>query len=163
MPSVLHSQAGAESGTGRRAEASTARTAALGTRFAVGEAKSGDSQGGALAESVLPFPCLYSHICNEQVSGEVNKLAGSHRRTAYALTFEIQELAKEFGIERLGFLTLTFPRKLFDIKEAQRRFHSLNTGVLKDRYERAIGVWERHGDGGLHFHLLVVLSVDIQT
>lgn len=93
----------------------------------------------------------------------VNKLTGGHKRTAFALSYEIQHLAKEFGLERLGFLTLTFVDQVTEIREAQRRFNSLNTGVLKARYSRAIGCVERCKSGRLHFHLVVVLASDIRT
>jgi hypothetical protein len=76
---------------------------------------------------------------------------------------EIKNLAAEFGIERLGFLTLTFRDHVTEIKEAQRRFHSLNTHILKTRYRRAIGVWERQKSQRLHFHLIVVLDAGIRT
>jgi hypothetical protein len=72
-------------------------------------------------------------------------------------------LAEEFGIERLGFLTLTFPDELSDIREASRRFNSLATNVLKKRYLRVIRVWERHKSGVLHAHCVVVLHADIRT
>lgn len=82
---------------------------------------------------------------------------------AYVLASEIQWLARTYGIERVGFLTLTFADLVLDIKEAQRRFNNLNRRVLKARYSRAIGVVERQTSGRLHFHLLVVLNADIRT
>ena len=81
-------------------------------------------------------------------------LANSY--TALCLSLEIIGLAKQFGLERLGFLTLTFVENVYDIREANRRFNSLNTHVIKDRYERAIAVVERQERGAVHFHLLVV-------
>jgi hypothetical protein len=72
-------------------------------------------------------------------------------------------LGKRFGVERLGFLTLTFKDNVQVIKEAQRRFNSLNTGVLQGRYEKAIGCWERQKSGRIHFHLVVVVASDIRT
>lgn len=82
---------------------------------------------------------------------------------AYVLALEIDAMAKQFGIEKLGFLTLTFADKVHDIREAQRRFNSLNTNVLKARYSRAIGVWERQKSGRIHFHLVVSLGADIRS
>jgi len=82
---------------------------------------------------------------------------------AEVLCQEIQWLAKDFGIERLGFLTLTFSDHVQDIREAQRRFNSLNSHVLRVRYPRSIGVWERQSSGRIHFHLVVVLPSDIKT
>ena len=108
------------------------------------------------------LPCLSSHISTEG-GGTINKLTGSHKRTAHVLAEEIINLAKDFGIEHLGFLTLTFADYVTTIKEAQRRFNSLNTHVLKARCKRAIGCWERHKSGRIHFHLVVVLDADIRT
>lgn len=82
---------------------------------------------------------------------------------AFVITHEIIQLGREFGPERLGFLTLTFADLVLDLREAQRRFHSLVTHVLNERYERCIGVWERMKSGRLHCHLVVVLAQDIRT
>lgn len=76
----------------------------------------------------------------------------------------VEWAAHRFGLERLGFLTLTFKDHVTDKREAQRRFHSLATHVLADRYDRRwLVVWERQASGRLHAHLLVVLPVDIRT
>jgi hypothetical protein len=108
------------------------------------------------------LPCLSCHISNGTIE-KVNKLNGSHKKTAHALVGEIQGLAAEFGLEKLGLLTFTFADHVTDIREAQRRFNSLNTGVLKRRYSRAVAVWERQKSGRIHFHLVVVVGADIRT
>jgi len=72
-------------------------------------------------------------------------------------------MAERYGLEKLGFLTLTFRDNLQDLREAQRRFNSLNTGILRGRYARAIGCWERQNRGAVHFHLVVTLATDIRT
>jgi hypothetical protein len=93
-----------------------------------------------------------------------NILTGSQRRGALVLETEIQGLARDYGLERLGFLTLTFPDHVTDIREAQRRFNSLNSNVLRKRYpERGVGIWERQKSHRVHFHLVVVLPGDIRT
>lgn len=94
---------------------------------------------------------------------KLNVLTGSHARSAQCLAFEIGALAREFGIEKLGFLTLTFADHVTDIRESSRRFNSLNTGVLKERYLRSICTVERQKSGRVHFHLVVVLRADIRT
>lgn len=81
---------------------------------------------------------------------------------AHVLFLEIKELAKAFGVENLGFLTLTFADHVTDLGEAQKRFRSLNTNVLSKRYCRAIGVWERQRSGRIHFHLVVVCRQNIR-
>ena len=95
--------------------------------------------------------------------GSWRRLQPSHKRTAFCVAWEIQRAAQKFGIERLGFFTLTFKGEADDIREAQRRFKSLNDRVFKTRFERAIGVWERSAGDRLHFHAVVVCGEDIQT
>jgi hypothetical protein len=81
---------------------------------------------------------------------------------AHVLATEIKEMATLYGIEKLGFLTLTFADQVTDIREAQKRFHSLNTGILKDRYRRAIATVERQTSQRLHFHLVVAGDADVR-
>ena len=111
----------------------------------------------------MSLPCLSSNNSNEDPPDRVNLLTGGHKRSAFVLAYEIMALAREFGIERLGFFTLTFADLVLDLKEANRRFNSLNTGVLKGRYSRAVVVPERQKSGRVHFHLLVVLGADIRS
>jgi len=108
------------------------------------------------------LPCLSSNNSIESESQTV-ELTTAHKRTAHCLQTAIQGLAKKYGVERLGFLTLTFPDSVRDMREASRRFNSLATNVLKKRYCRGIRVWERHRSGCLHAHLVVVLPVDIRS
>lgn len=131
--------------------------------FFVANERKGPIGAAALAVAPVGLPCLYSNNCIEDGPAEVNKLTGGHKRMAFVLAYEIQGLARQFGIEKLGFLTLTFADRVHDIREAQKRFHSLNTNVLRGRYSRAIGVWERQKSGRLHFHLVVVLGADIRS
>lgn len=98
-----------------------------------------------------------------QAPAKVNLLTGGHKRSAFVLAFEIMGLAKEYGIERLGFLTLTFADLVLELKEANRRFDSLNSNVIKQRYRRGIVVPERQKSRRLHFHLVVVLDADIRS
>jgi len=99
----------------------------------------------------------------EGLKTRLNTLKGNHKRTAVALFENVSALAAKFGIERLGFLTLTFADHVTSLKEAQRRFHSLRTGILAERYEHFVRVIERQKNGRIHYHLLVVLKCDIRT
>ena len=123
--------------------------------------------GGAAPPAALP--CLNSHNSIEggaflPVVEAVNLLSGSHRRTAAALGWNVQALAETFGLERLGFLTLTFRDHVLDAREARRRLNSLASNVLRVRYPSGfLCVLERQKSGRVHFHLLVVLHVDIRT
>lgn len=124
------------------------------------------------------LPCLYSNNSIEinpkiaenplQVlsSGKIqgnNKLSTQHKKTASNLVFAVQELARKYGINHIGFLTLTFAEFITDAKEAQKRLNSLSSNVLRDRYKANIRVFERCKSGRIHFHLLVVLPNNIRT
>lgn len=122
--------------------------------------------GGRPAAAALP--CLNSNNSNEPpLTGEqkegLNRLSTSHRKTAFALAQNVARLCSKYGIDRIGFLTLTFKDHVTCPKEAGRRFNSLRTGVLASRYVESIAVLERMKSGRIHFHLLVVLPVDIRT
>jgi hypothetical protein len=107
------------------------------------------------------LPCLLSNNCTKE--DKTNVLTGAHKRTAFMVAYEIEWLVREFGLERIGFFTLTFKDHVTDLREAQRRFRSLRAHVIVKRYQRAIGVWERHKSGRIHFHLVVVLDNDIRS
>lgn len=110
-------------------------------------------------------------LCNncteekERGSGTGTVLRGGHVRTAFCLGLEIKALCDEVGLERMGFLTLTYPDdKCPLIKESARRFKSVRTHVLAGRYGRSIWVLERgEKNGRLHWHGVVTLWGDIRT
>lgn len=81
------------------------------------------------------------------------------------LAVEVQHLVNWFGLEKCGFFTLTVGDKTPPpISELQRRFHSLRTHVLAERYGPSIFVVERgERNNRLHFHGVVTLPVDIRT
>lgn len=101
--------------------------------------------------------------CRSLETTQPNGLTGPHRKTAAALSWNVAHLCQKYGHERVGFLTLTFADHVLCPKEAQRRFNSLATHVLKVRYLDYIRVIERQKSGRLHYHLLVVLPDDIRT
>jgi len=116
---------------------------------------------GARQRDGRGLPCQDSNNCTEQDG----KLTGNHRKTAYILAKSVAYMVERFGIERVGFLTLTFAEHITDARIAQQRFHSLKTHVLNSRYGpgRWIRVLERQKSGRIHYHLLVVLSADIRS
>jgi hypothetical protein len=118
------------------------------------------------------LPCLFSNNSNEATTSEPSETQSGidfqrfltqHKKSACALAWNVEFLAEKYGLERLGFLTLTFAENVLDPREAQRRFNSLATGVLRVRYDDYIRVWERTKKGRIHYHLLVVLASDIRT
>jgi hypothetical protein len=67
------------------------------------------------------------------------------------------------GLEKVGFLTLTFADHVTDVKEASRRLNSLGVGVLRGRYGEWIRILERQKSGRIHYHLLVNVGRDIRS
>ena len=114
------------------------------------------AEGGAPA----PLPCQNS---NNYTKPDQNRLSPGQLRAAYALQENVRLLCQDWGLERLGFLTLTFADHVTDIKEAQRRFNSLRTHILSVRYAHGISVVERQKSGRIHFHILAVCSGDVRT
>lgn len=116
----------------------------------------GETRAGGEAAGL---PCLSSNNCTE---GAV-ALSSQQKKSAAALALNVQDLAERHGLERLGFLTLTFPDHVVDPKEAQRRYRSLRAHVLKPRYGSVVRAYERQKSGRIHYHLVVALPVDIRT
>ena len=108
----------------------------------------------------VSLPCLSSNNSTER--GRVS-LSSQSRKAAAALAWNVQAMVEKWGLERVGFLTLTFSDCVVDGREAQRRFNSLSTHVLRGRYPAYIRVLERHKSGRIHYHLLVALDADIRT
>lgn len=109
-----------------------------------------------------PLPCQNSH---NSITGTTQppEFSPSARRTAYALQANVKGFVERHGIERVGFLTLTFAEHILDPKESQRRQNSLSTNVLRKRYVEHLRVFERQKSGRIHYHLLVALHDDIRT
>lgn len=130
----------------------------------------GKADAGRAAEraACAALPCLNSNKCNEtpiprHLREAYNRLSTNHRKTAFKLAKSVERLCSKYGIERVGFLTPSFADHVTCAKEAGRRFKSLRTGVLSQRYVESICVLERMKSGRIHFHLLVVLADDIRT
>jgi hypothetical protein len=132
----------------------------LNTAQGIGEGAP-DAPGGRAAATSLP--CLNTNNCNEGEKAGPLPLSPAHRKAVYALTLNVLWLIERHGLERIGFLTLTFARHVVDYKEAQKALHSLMTGVLKKRYPEYITVMERMDSKRIHYHLLVVMAEDIRT
>jgi len=120
-------------------------------------AKVPDAARSAAPAPGVRLPCLNRNNSNETI------LTGAQRRTAFALAFNVESMAKKHGIECLLFNTLTFRDHITDIREAQRRFNSLRTGVLKRRYLDFIVVVERQKSGRIHYHILAATAHDMRT
>ena len=123
--------------------------------FLIGSTELGSGSGAE------PLPCLNSNISIERSS--FAPLSTQQKKSAHVLKTSIQMLSDRFGIEYLGFLTLTFSDHVTSPKEAQRRLNSLLSNIIKQRYKEYVGVMERQKSGRIHYHLLIVLSLDIRS
>ncbi len=115
-------------------------------------------EGGGAPRSGASLPCRNSNNCTDHPA----KSYGNGRKTAFALEQNVTAFIKVTGLGRVGFLTLTFADHVTDRKEAQKRWHSLRTHVLKKRYCRILRVFERQVSGRIHFHVLVALPDEIR-
>lgn len=87
----------------------------------------------------------------------------AERKKAHTLFENTHYLIERNGLEKVGFLTLTFPDNVTDFKEANRRFNSLRTNFLSREFSDWLVVVEPQKRGSLHYHLLVVCAEDIRT
>lgn len=121
----------------------------------------GAERGGAAPGPALP--CLNTNNCNTGKNEHSESLSAAHRKTAFALKLNVLWLIEKHGLDKIGFLTLTFARHVVSYKEAQKALHSLMSGVLRHRYPEYIIVMERMDSKRIHYHLLVVMAEDIRT
>lgn len=112
---------------------------------------------------ILPCRSLETTQPNGPQKGIPAALVGPRKKVALALSWNVAHMCREYGIERVGFLTLTFSDHVTDPREAQRRFNSLASHVLRKRYPAHVAVLERQESGRIHYHLLVPMPDDIRT
>jgi hypothetical protein len=131
-------------------------------------ASGGDVRSPPECEALLP--CLYRNNSIENADPasktELSKrlsILTKYRKTSTALAFNVQSMAERYPLENLGFLTLTFADNVQDYRVANKRFNSLASNVLNSRYKAWLKVMERQKSGRIHFHLIVVLDLDIRT
>jgi len=85
----------------------------------------------------------------------------SRSKTTFSLEQNIQRFINDRGFYRMGFLTLTFVDNVSDHREASRRFDSLNTNFISQRFGGYILVRERQKRGAWHYHLLLDTLTDL--
>lgn len=136
-----------------------------------------DRPGCAGASATLP--CLYSNNSigtvessslgeeNEAVRSLVSLLSPYSKKQAHTLYSNVERFVSVVAKSQnhVAFFTLTFPDKVYDHKEASKRWNSLNSNYLKKHSE--FGHWlrvsEQHLDGSWHFHCLVECDQDIKS
>lgn len=125
----------------------------------------GERADGCRAAGAAPAPAAPSLSKEEQLkqTNENRNREPKAQKIVFCIEENVQRMASEFGVGRLGFLTLTFADQIVDVSVASRRFNSLNTGLLAKRgFGPWVRVWERQGSGAIHYHLIIVVPVDIR-
>jgi hypothetical protein len=84
-------------------------------------------------------------------------------KTAFVLEQNVEKLFRTYPIERMGFLTISFPKSVATPKEASKRFNSFNNHFIRVSVEAFLKVTEPHKDQRPHYHLLTALKDDIRT
>ena len=105
------------------------------------------------------------YIRKRNLEKRLQLLTGYHKKVMAAIAFNVMMMVEKWGIENCLFLTLTFAEHITDPKEAEKRFHSLVTGVLDSSNGRYLGwlaVLERHKSGRLHYHVLVACKGNVR-
>jgi hypothetical protein len=123
--------------------------------------------------NAVPLPCL---LINNSITGSCEDKAAVIsvapvapvpipswvRKAGFIVKTNIHAMCEKYGINHIGFLTLTFADDVQCHKEACKRFNSLATNVLNVRYVQWVRVSERQKAGRWHFHLVVVSKQDIR-
>lgn len=123
----------------------------------------GGGSNDDLRDQDTQFPAFYDFFANPGVGSDLNEFSTSHKKSATALELNVHSFIERKGLNNTGFLTLTFPDHVNCVREASKRFNSLNTNFLRHIITGYIGVFERHKSGRIHFHLLTGHTSDIRT
>ena len=75
-------------------------------------------------------------------------VSGTSKKKATVLRLEMQDMAKTHGLYAVVTFTLTFADRP-NRKEAERRFHSLHTNIIRKNFQCGLHVCERSGRGRL--------------
>jgi len=96
-------------------------------------------------------------------------MPGTKAKAAEALRRNIAFMVQEFGVERVGFLTLTVGDwrgesfiPICERQEAEKRFHRAMRAIA-GRYQCGVTVTERSQSSAIHWHLVVVVGADVRT
>ncbi len=133
------------------------------------------AERGEAAPAAAALPSQESDNC---IESKDEPLSPYRRKCRHRLITAIEWMVKKHGIERVGVLTLTFgvpgsgrgsqaTRELRELAKdldfVQKRWHSLNSNIIRHRYKDWIMILEPHKDGVWHIHVVVATQEDIRT
>ena len=67
----------------------------------------------------------------EKLPAKADINLSAYAKKAETLFVNLAGLIRHFGIERIGFVTLTFAQRVVDYKDASTRFHNIYVSTLK--------------------------------
>jgi len=107
----------------------------------------------------VPLPCLFITI--PPGAPKINRSAMAKR--SEALYRNVDWMIKRNTLERIVFMTLTFPGRVTSYRTANKRFNSFATHFLRLHLIEWVKVPERMKSGSIHFHLIGAFPVDVRT
>ena len=106
---------------------------------------------------------LYSNNTTENLSSYL-LFSPYHKKQAEVIYQNVARFISQIGIEKVGFLTLTFPDNVKCHKEAYRRFNIMRAKLLNVLFgSEWLCVKELQVRGAWHFHILVNCLQDVRT
>lgn len=123
----------------------------------------------------MSYNCAEREIETDQAEGSELvgtkgfKLTGTQAKTKRCIEINVEKMAREVGVGRVGFLTLTVGDwcdeaqkfvQVWSIEEANKRIHTIARRFLPSLFRRWVIVTERHVSGAVHFHLCVELPFE---
>jgi hypothetical protein len=99
----------------------------------------------------------------DYLSAKADVNLSGYAKKAETLFINLDGLVKRVGIERVGFVTLTFAERVVEYKDASARFRAIFNSTLKPAGLEFIAVPERQLSGRFHFHLAAGFPHDIRT
>jgi len=123
------------------------------------------SSGSVAAAILVDDPegyCTDYQGAEERFLRDLVLVDSAARKKATALGENAKALIELVGLERVGFVTLTFPDKP-SVEEGQRRLNSLMTHHGRQWFARFIRVGEMQVRGVVHYHFLAEIGFDLRT
>ena len=123
------------------------------------------SSGSVAAAILADDPegyCADYQAAEERFLRDLNPIDSASRKRATALGENAKALIELVGLERVGFVTLTFPDKP-PVAEGQKRLNSLMVRHGRQWFARFICVGEMQVRGVVHYHFLAEIGFDLRS